>query len=133
MVGINSRSSFFSGSVKEDQMLLILRGFCAGSRFGRQCEYQKSDANNIGLTLELDPSFGSNRWNLMQVTFSSWPASSAMVMQVSTPHVCHRRPAFALQAIKGVVVILLSSCTRNRSELFQKIAANGKRLAMLQQ
>jgi len=113
-VGINPRSSFFSG-IKEKTIKLMAYtfcGFCAGVAGLVACSNVKtSDANNIGLSAELDAilavviggtSMSGGRFSL--------PASvvGALVMQAVTQSMYAMGvPAFALQAIKAVVVIIV--------------------------
>jgi len=113
-VGINSRSSFFSG-IKEKNIKLMAYtfcGFCAGIAGLVACSNIKtSDANNIGLFTELDAilavviggtSMAGGRFSL--------PASvvGALVMQAVTQSMyAIGVPAFALTAIKAVVVIIV--------------------------
>ena len=113
-VGINFRSSFFSG-IKEKNIKLMAYtfcGFCAGIAGLVACSNIKtSDANNIGLFTELDAilavviggtSMAGGRFSL--------PASvvGALVMQAVTQSMyAIGVPAFALTAIKAVVVIIV--------------------------
>jgi len=133
-VGINSRSSFFSG-INERRIKLLAYtfcGFCAGiAGLVASANIKTSDANNIGLTLELDAilavviggtSMAGGRFSLMASVIG------AMVMQaVNTSMYAIGVPAFALQAIKGIVVILVillySKQVRN---FFQKLSADRK-------
>ena len=133
-VGINSRSSFFSGINERKIKLLAYTfcGFCAGiAGLVESSNIKTSDANNIGLTLELDAilavviggtSMAGGRFSL----FAS--IIGAMVIQaITTSMYAIGVPAFALQAIKSIVVIfvilLYSEQVRN---LFQKITAERK-------
>jgi ribose/xylose/arabinose/galactoside ABC-type transport system permease subunit len=113
-VGINFRSSYFSGIDEKKIKLLVYTfcGFCAGiAGLVASSNIKTSDANNIGLTTELDAilavviggtSMSGGRFSL--------PASmvGALVMQAITQSMyAIGVPAFALQAIKAVVVILV--------------------------
>ena len=113
-VGINFRSSFYSGIDEKRIKLLVYTfcGFCAGiAGLVASSNVKTSDANNIGLTTELDAilavviggtTMAGGRFSL--------PASmvGALVMQAITQSMyAIGVPAFALQAIKAVVVILV--------------------------
>ena len=113
-VGINFRSSYFSG-VKEKTVKLMVYtfcGFCAGIAGLVACSNVKtSDANNIGLFIELDAilavviggtSMSGGRFSLLASVIG------ALVMQAVTQSMyAIGVPAFALQAIKSVVVIIV--------------------------
>ena len=133
-VGINSRSSFFSGINERKIKLLAYTfcGFCAGiAGLVESSNIKTSDANNIGLTLELDAilavviggtSMAGGRFSLIASIIG------AMVIQaITTSMYAIGVPAFALQAIKSIVVIfvilLYSEQVRN---FFQKITAERK-------
>jgi len=113
-VGINSRSSFFSGISERNIKLLAYTfcGFCAGiAGLVASSNIKTSDANNIGWALELDAilavviggtSMAGGRFSLLASIVG------AMVMQaVRTSMYAIGIPAFALQAINGVVVIFV--------------------------
>ncbi len=113
-VGINSRSSFFSGISERKIKLLVYTfcGFCAGiAGLVASANIKTSDANNIGWSLELDAilavviggtAMAGGRFSLLASIIG------AMVMQaVTTSMYAIGVPAFALLAIKGVVVILV--------------------------
>lgn len=113
-VGINSRSSFFSGISERKIKLLVYTfcGLCAGiAGLVASANIKTSDANNIGWSLELDAilavviggtSMAGGRFSLLASIIG------AMVMQaVTTSMYAIGVPAFALTAIKGVVVILV--------------------------
>ena len=113
-VGINFRSSYFSG-IKEKNIKLMAYtfcGFCAGIAGLVACSNIKtSDANNIGLYTELDAilavviggtSMAGGRFSLMASVVG------ALVMQAVTQSMyAIGVPAFALTAIKAVVVIIV--------------------------
>ena len=113
-VGINFRSSYFSG-VKEKNIKLMAYtfcGFCAGIAGLVACSNVKtSDANNIGLSAELDAilavviggtSMSGGRFSLLSSLIG------ALVMQAVTQSMYAMGvPAFALQAIKSIVVIIV--------------------------
>jgi simple sugar transport system permease protein len=113
-VGINSRSSFFSGISERNIKLLAYTfcGFCAGiAGLVASANIKTSDANNIGWSLELDAilavviggtAMSGGRFSILASIVG------AMVMQaVTTSMYALGVPAFALLAIKGVVVILV--------------------------
>lgn len=113
-VGINFRSSFFSGIDERKIKLLayMFCGFCAGiAGLIASSNVKTSDANNIGLTTELDAilavviggtSMSGGRFSLMASVVG------ALVMQAITQSMyAIGVQAFALQAIKAVVVIFV--------------------------
>ncbi len=113
-VGTNFRSSFFSGIDEKKIKLLVYTfcGFCAGiAGLVASSNIKTSDANNIGLTTELDAilavviggtSMSGGRFSLVASMVG------ALVMQAITQSMyAIGVPAFALQAIKAVVVILV--------------------------
>ena len=133
-VGINSRSSFFSGINERKIKLLVYTfcGFCAGiAGLIASANIKTSDANNIGLTLELDAilavviggtDMAGGRYSILASIIG------AMVMQaVNTSMYAISVPAFALQAIKGVVVILVILLYSEQIRgFFQKISTDRK-------
>jgi ribose/xylose/arabinose/galactoside ABC-type transport system permease subunit len=133
-VGINSRSSFFSGINERRIKLLtyIFCGLCAGiAGLVASANIKTSDANQIGLTLELDAilavviggtSMAGGRFSILASIIG------AMVMQaVNTSMYAIGVPAFALQAIKGIVVILVILLYSEQVRgFFQNIAADQK-------
>ena len=113
-VGINFRSSYFSGIDEKKIKLLVYTfcGFCAGiAGLVASSNVKTSDANNIGLTTELDAilavviggtSMSGGRFSLLASMVG------ALVMQAITQSMyAIGVPAFALQAIKSVVVIFV--------------------------
>jgi simple sugar transport system permease protein len=113
-VGINFKSSFFSGIDEKKIKFLVYTfcGFCAGIAGLVACSNIKtSDANNIGLTTELDAilavviggtAMSGGRFSLLASMIG------ALVMQAVTQSMyAIGVPAFALQAIKAVVVIFV--------------------------
>lgn len=113
-VGTNFRSSYFSGINEKKIKLLVYSfcGFCAGiAGLIASSNIKTSDANNIGLTTELDAilavviggtSMKGGRFSLLASMIG------ALVMQAITQSMyAVGVPAFALQAIKAVVVILV--------------------------
>jgi simple sugar transport system permease protein len=113
-VGINFRSSFYSGINEKRIKLLVYTfcGFCAGiAGLVASSNVRTSDASNIGLTTELDAilavviggtSMSGGRFSLLASMIG------ALVMQAITQSMyAIGVPAFALQAIKAVVVIFV--------------------------
>ncbi len=113
-VGINFRSSYFSGIDEKKVKLLVYTfcGFCAGiAGLVASSNIKTSDANNIGLTTELDAilavviggtAMAGGRFSLLASMVG------ALVMQAITQSMyAIGVPAFALQAIKAIVVILV--------------------------
>ena len=113
-VGTNFRSSYFSGIDEKKIKLLVYTfcGFCAGiAGLVASSNVKTSDANNIGLTTELDAilavviggtSMSGGRFSLLASMVG------ALVMQAITQTMyAVGVPAFALQAIKALVVILV--------------------------
>ncbi len=113
-VGINFRSSFFSGIEEKKIKLLAYTfcGFCAGiAGLVASSNIKTSDAFNIGLTLELDAILAvviggtlmsGGRFSLLASIVGAW-----VIQAITISMYAMGVAAFALQAIKGVVVILL--------------------------
>lgn len=113
-VGINSRSSFFSGIQEKKVKLLAYTfcGLCAGiAGLVASSNIKTSDAYNIGLTLELDAILAvviggtlmsGGRFSLLASIVGAWVMQAVTISMYAIGV-----PAFALQAIKGVVVIFL--------------------------
>ncbi len=113
-VGTNFRSSFHSGINEKKIKLAVYTfcGLCAGiAGLVASSNIKTSDANNIGLMTELDAilavviggtSMNGGRFSLLASMIG------ALVMQAITQSMyAIGVPAFALQAIKAVVVILV--------------------------
>ncbi len=113
-VGINFRSSFFSGIDEKKIKLLAYAfcGFCAGvAGLVASSNIKTSDANNIGLTYELDAILAvviggtlmsGGRFSLLASIFG------ALVIQAMTTSILSIGvPAFAIQAIKGLFVVFV--------------------------
>jgi ribose/xylose/arabinose/galactoside ABC-type transport system permease subunit len=113
-VGINFRSSFFSGIDEKKIKLLAYAfcGFCAGvAGLIASSNIKTSDANNIGLTYELDAILAvviggtlmsGGRFSLLASLFG------ALVIQAMTTSILSIGvPAFAIQAIKGLFVVFV--------------------------
>lgn len=135
-VGTNFRSSFFSGIDEKKIKLLVYTfcGLCAGiAGLVASSNVKTSDANNIGLTTELDAilavviggtAMKGGRFSL----FASM--IGALVMQAITQSMyAIGVPAFALQAIKAVVVILVILLYSEQvQEFVRSIGASNKRV-----
>ncbi|HJS18987.1 MAG TPA: ABC transporter permease [Anaerolineales bacterium] len=113
-VGINFKSSFYSGINEKKIKLLVytFSGLCAGiAGLVASSNIKTSDANNIGLTTELDAilavviggtAMSGGRFSLLASMVG------ALVMQAVTQSMyAIGVPAFALQAIKALVVIFV--------------------------
>jgi simple sugar transport system permease protein len=113
-VGINFRSSFYSGIDEKRIKLLVyaFSGLCAGiAGLVASANIKTSDANNIGLTLELDAILAvaiggtllsGGRFSLLASIVGAW-----VIQAMTTSMYAIGVPAFALQAIKGLVVIFV--------------------------
>ena len=114
-VGINFRSSLFSGINEKKVKLLVYAfcGFCAGiAGLVASSNIKTSDANNIGIGLELDAILAvviggtvmgaGGRFSL----FASL-IGAVVIQAITTSMYALGVPAFALQAIKGVFVIFV--------------------------
>jgi simple sugar transport system permease protein len=135
-VGTNFRSSFFSGIDERKVKLLVYTfcGLCAGiAGLVASSNVRTSDANNIGLTTELDAilavviggtAMKGGRFSL----FASM--IGALVMQAITQSMyAVGVPAFALQAIKAVVVILVILLYSEQVQVFVRgLGASRKRV-----
>lgn len=113
-VGANARSSFFSGI--DEKLIKLLAyafcGFCAGvAGLIASSNIKTSDANNIGLMLELDAILavviGGNLMTGGRFSVLS-SVIGALVMQATTISMYNIGvPANAVMAIKGLVVLLV--------------------------
>jgi simple sugar transport system permease protein len=135
-VGTNFRSSFFSGIDEKKIKLLVYTfcGLCAGiAGLVASSNVRTSDANNIGLATELDAilavviggtAMKGGRFSL----FASM--IGALVMQAITQSMyAVGVPAFALQAIKAVVVILVILLYSEQVQAFVRgLGASRKRV-----
>ena len=130
-VGINSRSSFFSG-INEKRIKLLAYtfcGLCSGiAGLVASSNIKTSDAFNLGKTKELDAILAvviggtlmaGGRFSLLASIVGAW-----VIQAITTSMYAIGVPMYALQAIKGVVVIfvilLYSEQVRN---FIQKITA----------
>jgi simple sugar transport system permease protein len=113
-VGINSTSSFFSGvdDKKIKLMAYAFCGFCAGvAGLVASSNIRTADANNIGLTYELDAILAvviggtllsGGRFSLLASVLG------ALVIQATTTSILAVGvPAFAVKAIKGLMVVFV--------------------------
>lgn len=113
-VGTNSRSSFFSG-INEKRIKLLAYtfcGLCAGiAGLVESSNIKTSDAFNIGQAKELDAILAvviggtlmsGGRFSLLASIVGAW-----VIQAITTSMYAIGVPAFALQAIKGVVVIFV--------------------------
>jgi simple sugar transport system permease protein len=113
-VGINYRSSFFSG-ISEKKIKLFAYtfcGFCAGiAGLVASSNIKTSDANNIGLTLELDAILavviGGTLMSGGRFSLFASIVGAMVIQATSTSMYAFGVPAFALQAIKAVMVIFV--------------------------
>jgi len=113
-VGINPKASFYSGINEKNIKMLayIICGLCAGiAGLIASSNIKTSDANNIGLMIELDAilavviggtSMSGGRFSLLASMIG------ALVIQaITTSMYAFGVPAIALQAIKGFVVVFV--------------------------
>jgi ribose/xylose/arabinose/galactoside ABC-type transport system permease subunit len=133
-VGINFRSSFYSGIDEKKIKLMVYTfcGLCAGiAGLVASSNIRTSDSNNIGLTTELDAilavviggtSMAGGRFSLLASMVG------ALVLQAITQSMyAIGVPAFALQAIKAVVVVLVILLYSDQfKSLIRKISAPKK-------
>jgi ribose/xylose/arabinose/galactoside ABC-type transport system permease subunit len=113
-VGINAKASFYSGiSEKKIKMLVYtFSGLCAGiAGLIASSNIKTSDSNNIGLTIELDAilsvviggtSMAGGRFSLLASLIGA-----IVIQAITTSMYALGVPAFALQAIKGLVVVFV--------------------------
>jgi simple sugar transport system permease protein len=113
-VGINFRSSFYSGIDEKKIKLLVYTfcGFCAGiAGLVASSNIKTSDANNIGLTLELDAILavviGGTLMSGGRFSLLASIVGALVIQAMTTSMYALGVPAFALQAIKGLVVIFV--------------------------
>ena len=113
-VGINAKASFYSGINEKRIKMLVYTfcGLCAGiAGLIASSNIKTSDANNIGYTIELDAilavviggtSMAGGRFSLLASLIG------ALVIQaITTSMLSIGVPAFALKAIKSLVVIFV--------------------------
>jgi len=130
-VGVNFRSSFYSGIDEKKIKLLAYTfcGFCAGiAGLVESSNIKTSDAYNIGMGLEMDAILAvviggtlmsGGRFSLLASIVGAW-----VIQAISTSMYALGVPAFALQAIKGVVVIcVILLYSEQARSLVQRIGA----------
>ncbi len=113
-VGINFRSSFYSGiNEKRIKMLVYaFSGFCAGlAGLVASSNIKTSDAHNIGIGLELDAILaviiGGTLMSGGRFSLLASLIGAVVIQAITTSMYAVGVPAFALQAIKGVFVIIM--------------------------
>jgi simple sugar transport system permease protein len=113
-VGINARSSFFSGIDEQKIKLLAYTfcGLCAGvAGLVASSNIRTSDANNIGLSLELDAILavviGGTLMSGGRFSLLASVIGGLVIQATTTSMYAIGVPANAVTAIKGVVVILV--------------------------
>ncbi|MBN2146173.1 MAG: ABC transporter permease [Anaerolineales bacterium] len=130
-VGINFRSSFFSGIDEKKIKLLtyIFCSFCAGiAGLVASANIKTSDANNIGDALELDAILavviGGTLMSGGRFSLLSSLVGALVIQAITTSMYALGVQAYALQAIKGVVVILVILLYSEQARsLIRKISA----------
>lgn len=113
-VGINAKASFFSGIDEKKIKMLVYTfcGFCAGiAGLIASSNIKTSDANNIGDSIELDAilsvviggtSMAGGRFSLLASLIGA-----IVIQAITTSMYAIGVPAFALKAIKGIVVVFV--------------------------
>lgn len=124
-VGTNARSSFYSGIDEKKIKLLVYTfcGFCAGiAGLVASSNIKTSDAHNIGLSLELDAILavviGGTLMSGGRFSIFSSIIGALVIQAITTSMYAIGVPAFALQAIKGVVVIFVILLYSNQARGF---------------
>lgn len=130
-VGVNFRSSYFAGISEKRIKLLAYTfcGFCAGiAGLVDSSNIKTSDAYNLGLWLEMDAILAvviggtlmsGGRFSLFASIVGAW-----IIQAISTSMYAFGVPAFALQAIKAIVVILVILLYSEQARsLVQRISA----------
>ena len=114
-VGINARSSFYSG-INEKRVKLVAYmfcGFCAGlAGIVASSNIRTSDANNIGLNLELDAILavvigGTAMGTGGRFSLLASVVGALVIQAITTSMYAVGVPANALLAIKGFVVVVV--------------------------
>lgn len=113
-IGINSRSSYFSG-ISEQRIKLLAYAFCglcAGiAGLVASSNIKTSDAHNIGLGLELDAILavviGGTLMSGGRFSLFASLIGALVIQAITTSIYTFGVPAFALQAIKSIVVIFV--------------------------
>jgi len=123
-VGINARSSFFSGISEKNIKLIVytISGLCAGiAGLIYSSNVKSADANNAGLDLELDAILavviGGTLMSGGRFSLLASVVGALVIQSITTTMYAVGVPAMAALAIKGVfvliVVLLYSEQTKN--------------------
>lgn len=123
-VGINARSSFFSGINEKNIKLVVytISGLCAGvGGLIYSSNVKSADANNAGLNLELDAILavviGGTLMSGGRFSLLASVIGALVIQSVTTTMYAIGVPAMAALAIKGlfvlIVVLLYSEQTKN--------------------
>ncbi|MFN2296848.1 MAG: ABC transporter permease, partial [Candidatus Promineifilaceae bacterium] len=134
-VGINARSSFFSGINEKNIKLIVytISGFCAGvGGLIYSSNVKSADANNAGLDLELDAILavviGGTLMSGGRFSLLASVIGALFIQSVTTTMYAVGVPAMAAMAIKGlvvlIVVLLYSDQTKSvMTHMFERIGA----------
>jgi simple sugar transport system permease protein len=130
-VGINAKASFHSGIDEKKVKLLAYTfcSFCAGiAGLVASSNIKTSDAHNIGLGLELDAILavviGGTLMSGGRFSLFASIIGALVIQAITTSMYAIGVPAFALQAIKGVVVIFVILLYSDQARGFvRKLAA----------
>lgn len=113
-VGINARSSFFSGINEKNIKLIVytFSGFCAGiAGLIYSSNVRSADANNAGLNLELDAILavviGGTLMTGGRFSLLASVIGALVIQSTTTTMYALGVPAMAASAIKGLVVLLV--------------------------
>lgn len=123
-VGINARSSFFSGISEKNIKLIVytICGFCAGiAGLIYSSNVKSADANNAGWGLELDAILavviGGTLMSGGRFSLLASVIGALVIQSITTTMYAVGVPAMAASAIKGlvvlIVVLLYSEQTKN--------------------
>jgi galactofuranose transport system permease protein len=133
-VGINSRSSFFSGidARKIKLFAYVVCGFCAGiAGLVAVSSIRTSDANQVGLYFELDAILsviiGGTLMAGGRFSLLASAVGSVFIQAITTSSLALGVPANALIAVKAVVVIVVILLySQQVKDFIQKITARSK-------
>lgn len=113
-VGINARSSFFSGISEKNIKLIVytICGFCAGvAGLIYSSNVKSADANNAGLNLELDAILavviGGTLMSGGRFSLLASVIGALVIQSTTTTMYAVGVPAMAASAIKGLVVLIV--------------------------
>jgi ribose/xylose/arabinose/galactoside ABC-type transport system permease subunit len=113
-VGINARSSFFSGISEKNIKLIVytISGFCAGvAGLIYSSNVKSADANNAGLNLELDAILavviGGTLMSGGRFSLLASVIGALVIQSTTTTMYAIGVPAMAASAIKGLVVLIV--------------------------